>query len=65
MFSFSSALNTQVHAQVCDMFWQVFHGAKLGFADKYELIFVESGHFPHIERAEELGTVLSGWLSSA
>jgi hypothetical protein len=55
-------LVAQVHAA---LFRQVFSGAKLGFADKYELAVVESGHFPHIERADELSTILSDWLSSA
>ncbi len=52
-------------ARLLNALQQVFSGATLGFSDAYELIVVGCGHFPHIERTEELGTILSGWLLSS
>ena len=43
---------------------QVFAGAERGFSDKYELIQIGGGHFPHIERQQELSSILSVWLLS-
>ncbi len=48
-----------------DKFDQVFANANLGFSNSYELVIIEGGHFPHIERGEQLGKVLSLWLTSA
>jgi hypothetical protein len=46
-------------------FDQVFANANLGFSNSYELVIIEGGHFPHIERGEQLSRVLSLWLTSA
>lgn len=42
----------------------VFPHAKRGFADSYELVFLNVGHFPHIEGEVDLMNILLRWLSS-